>query len=317
MSCYFPLPGYVDRDSTGSAVRIGYWAGEQGDKLELPCGHCVGCRLDRSRSWSIRMMHEAQLYDSNLFLTLDYGPTVFVDGERKGLPPSLSLEYPDFQLFMKRLRKEVRGVSPSPSGKYPVRFFCAGEYGEKFQRPHWHAILFNVWFRDQVGFHNGTYRSAQVERLWGHGNVVIDQVTPASAAYVAGYTLGKVYGRAAREAYEDVVDVATGELSSRRPEFCTMSRRPGIGAWWYEKFSGDLFPADHAVQDGKEFKVPRYYSRRFFEDPVSVPELIEDIKYARYLKARAAPLEESSERRRAERAEVARARLRLFSEREH
>jgi len=295
-------------DRGGGAPRIGYHAGETGDKLELPCGRCIGCKQDRARTWSIRLMHEAQLYDSSLFLTLDYAP--------EHLPSSLSLEYQDFQGFMKRVRKTIRGVNPSPNGKFPVRFFCAGEYGAKFQRPHWHAVLFNFDLKDKQRFHNGTYRSSEIERLWGRGNVVIGDLTASSAAYVAGYTMGKVYGHRAAEHYEDVLDPATGEITSRRPEFCTMSRRPGIGAWWFRRFGSDLFPHDFAVQDGKKFKVPRYYWTKFQESSGD-PALVEEIAYERYLRAKVVDPNESSERRRSDREQVAIARQELFSPRAH
>lgn len=301
MSCYHPLPAYADR--SGGSVSVGYHAGQQGDKLELPCGRCIGCRLDKSRQWSIRVMHEAQLYGSNLFLTLTYSP--------EHLPPSLSLEYRDFQNFMKRLRKEVRGVDPGPRRSYPVRFFCSGEYGETYGRPHWHAILFNVHFGDEVRYVNGTLRSETCERLWGRGNAVLGAVTPQSAAYVAGYTLSKVYGNP--DHYEDVVDVETGEVTSRRPPFCTMSRRPGIGAWWYEKYGRDLFPHDFAVSDGKKYKVPQYYWRRFQES--GAPDTVEDISHRRFLRAKEVDRHESSEERRAVREQVAWARVRTFSPR--
>ena len=43
-------------------------------KLTLPCGNCIGCRLERSRQWAVRCMHEASLYEDNCFLTLTYSP---------------------------------------------------------------------------------------------------------------------------------------------------------------------------------------------------------------------------------------------------
>jgi len=304
VSCYRPLPAHRDRQ--GGAVRIGYKDdADPGDKLELPCGRCIGCRLDRARTWSVRISHEASLYDSNLFVTLDYAP--------KHLPASLSLEYPDFQWFMKRLRKELDGASVAPDGRRPIRFFCAGEYGSKFQRPHWHAILFNLRMEDRVRFQNGTYRSELLETLWGKGNAVIGEVTPRSAAYVAGYTLSKVYGRP--EAYEDVVNLRTGELSARRPEFVVMSRRPGIGFWWWKRYAADLFPADHAIQEGKAYKVPRYYWNRFREE--GDPSVVEEVAYRRFLRARAVPASESSDERRAVREEVTEARSKLYGERSH
>lgn len=305
MSCFHPLPAFLNDRGVVSVGRREL--GDVRSSLELPCGRCVGCQLEKSRAWSIRCMHEAQLYDSNVFVTLDYAP--------EHLPKSLSLEYSDFQGFMRRLRKKVRGVSRAPTGSFPVRFFCSGEYGEKFRRPHFHAILFNCFFKDQVRLVNDTCRSAQAESLWQRGNVVIGEVTPASAAYVAGYTLSKRYGQRAVEHYEDVVDVSTGEVTSRRREFCQMSRDPGIGAWWYSRFAGDVFPKDHAVVEGKEYKVPRYYWRKFQE--TADPLLVAQLEAARVERARAVPVEESSDRRRCDREVVARSRLKTFSERSH
>lgn len=250
-------------------------------------------------------MHEAQLYDSNLFLTLDYAP--------ENLPESRSLEYPHFQNFMKRLRKELKGVSKAPNGQRPIRFFCAGEYGELRGRPHWHAILFNTRFPDMVRFVNGTARSDLAESLWKKGRVVIGEVTPASASYVAGYSLSKVYGRNAEEYYEDVVNLSTGEVTSRRPPFCTMSRRPGIGAWWFDRFSRDLFPLDAAVVDGARYKVPRYYWQKYQESADA--DSVEQIAHERFLRAMEVDREENTARRREDREEVAVARQRTYSRR--
>lgn len=302
MSCFRPLSAYRDR-FTGD-VTLGN-GGSNDVWLELPCGKCIGCLGDRARAWSIRIMHEASLYDANMFVTLDYSP--------EALPASLSLEYRDYQLFMKRLRRRLDGRSQAPDGKFPIRFFCAGEYGDRYKRPHWHAILFNCWPEDTVRYQNGTYRSRTMEDVWENGRVVIGQVTARSACYVAGYTLSKLEKRA--EDYEDVVSVRTGELSTRRREFVTMSRRPGIGAWWFERYAGDVFPHDAAVQDGCEYKVPRFYLERYKER--ASPHVIEALLEARYERAKVLPVEESSPERRAVREEVAHARRRMFSERDH
>lgn len=300
MSCYHPRPAYK---SAAGEVKVGYDDG-RGRKFEVPCGRCVGCKLDRSRAWTVRIMHEAQMFDSNLFLTLTYSP--------EAMPKSLSLEYSDFQGFMKRLRRRVRGVGPGPDGGRPVRFFVAGEYGGQSCRPHFHAILFNAWFKDQQSLVNGTFRSSLCEELWARGNVVIGTVTARSAAYVAGYCLKKVHGREAREHYEDVADLRTGELSSRRPEFVVMSRNPGIGFWWYRRFAEDLFPADHAVTDGRRYKVPRYYMEKYRLEADAAE--FERVMEARYERA-AAQLSESTEERRAVREVVAYARATQNGER--
>lgn len=305
MACFRPLEAHKVRE-TGE-VTLGGKDRHRGSFLELPCGRCVGCFQARAREWSIRMGHEAQLYDSNLFVTLDYNP--------ESLPASRSLEYEDFQLFMKRLRKEFKGLTKAPNGQFPIRFFCAGEYGERFQRPHWHAILFNLRLPDMVRLLNGTSRSAMLEEIWGAGHAVIGDVTPASAAYVAGYTLHKAYARL--QDYEDVLNLSTGELTARRREFVTMSRRPGIGAWWYEKFSRDLFPTDHAVQDGRSYKVPGYYWRKYQADEGVSDNEVEELRERRYQRAEAMDKGESSPERRSVREEVARRRLAFHQKRDH
>lgn len=304
LSCYRPLRAF--RTGAGE-VRLGEAPGDC-YPLELPCSRCIGCKLDRAREWSIRICHEAQLYDSNLFVTLTY------DDEKVpvGSWNLISLEYSDYQLFMKRLRKKLRGVCQAANGRTAIRFFVSGEYGGLTKRPHWHSILFNTRFPDQERLVNGTYRSKMCDELWKLGNVVIGDVTPRSASYVAGYTLKKVYGQRAEEHYGDAVDLRTGEQLFRRPEFVQMSRDPGIGSWWYDKYGSDVFPGDRAVSEGKCYKVPRYYWRRF--ELEADPCLVEDVAYARELRARAR-LSDSTPERRLVREVVAERRAAMYGER--
>ena len=49
-----------------------------------------------------------------------------------------------FKKFMKRLRKRFKGKR--------IRFYMCGEYGEQFDRPHFHACIFGVDFPDKVLF---------------------------------------------------------------------------------------------------------------------------------------------------------------------
>lgn len=313
MACFRPLEAY--QDDAGGAPRLGgYWAGENGRYLELPCGHCAGCRMDRRLEWSIRCTHEAQLYDSNLFVSLDYAP--------EKLPESRSLEYRDVQLWLKRLRKACKGVTrivtkDRPRGYYPVRFFLSGEYGSQTLRPHWHAILFNLAFKDQVRLFNGTYQSDIADELWSKGRCVIGDVTASSISYVAGYTTDKLYGRGKNEAYE-VVDVSSGEIKERRPELVSMSRSPGIGHWWYERYARDLFgtenaPHDFAVVEGKQRKVPRYYWRLFGES--GNPFVVEEVREQRIAKAGEVDKSEETRERRAVREESLLRRVKTFSPR--
>lgn len=269
------------------------------ETLRLPCGRCVGCRLDRASSWSVRCQHEAALFDRNCFVTLTY--------DDDSIPVDGSLFYRHVQLFLKRLRKEFRGDAAGPNGRFPIRFFCGGEYGEVTSRPHYHLLLFNFDFPQKSKIGKRIFDSPALSRLWPHGHSNVGSLTPASAAYVSKYAVKKVYGRDSDLAY---VDAATGAV--RRSEFCTMSRRPGIGAWWFERFGSEVLPADYVIVEGKKKRVPRFYSNRF---EMSDPEGFGAVKEARELAVLARPVEDRAFERLAVEEEVAAARLKTFSKR--
>lgn len=215
-------------------------------EVQLPCGQCIGCRLERSRQWAVRLMHESKLHDDNCFITLTYSDDF--------LPKDKSLDVRDFQLFMKRLRKHF--------GK-GVRFFHCGEYGDKYGRPHYHAIIFGVDFSDKILWkvNNGhrLYRSELLESLWPFGHSSIGNVTFESAAYVARYILKKKLGKGSWLHYAEV-DFSTGEvLFERKKEYTTMSRRSGIGKGWLDKYLEDVYPSDAVVVNGRKCRPPRYY----------------------------------------------------------
>jgi hypothetical protein len=230
--------------------------GYQDRQLELPCGQCIGCRLDRSREWAVRMEHEAQMHDENCFLTLTY--------DNEHLPEDLSLDVRHFQGFMKRFRRHVEPRK--------LRFYHCGEYGDNLGRPHYHSIIFGYDFPDKVYYKsvNGEryYVSEYLNGLWGHGYCVIGDVTFESAAYCARYVTKKVNGYAADFHYCRI-DPQSGEWVWRKPEYSTMSRRPGLGADWIDAFRTDVWngQSDSVVcRGGMRVKPPRFYYDRLKDD---------------------------------------------------
>lgn len=291
MPCYHPLEAYQLTD--GGIVFVERAGHDVARSLLLPCGQCVGCRLERSRQWAVRVMHEASLYDCNVFVTLTYSDEC--------VPRDLSLRYRDFQLFMKRLRKQ-RGA---------VRFYMCGEYGENFGRPHYHACLFNLDFPDKLHFRKtaagNLYTSAALSELWPYGFSLIGSVTFESAAYVARYCMAKVTGEHA-DAWYSVVDLQTGELSKRVAEFNHMSTRPGIGAPWFARFSADCYPRGDCVVNGRRVRPPRYYDKLYEREDGEGMELV---KYKRYLRGLQVSADSSIERL-AVKEQVAAARVARF-----
>lgn len=240
MTCYHPITAWQCAD--GQVVFVPNLARNDIVKeLLLPCGQCIGCRLERARQWAVRCMHEASCHQQSAFITLTYS-----EAHR---PPGGSLVYRDFQLFMMRLRKSI----------YPqrVRFYMCGEYGPSLDRPHYHACLFGHNFSDLVYLattESGArlYRSADLERLWPFGFSSVGAVTFESAGYAARYCVDKITG-----------DLAPAHYGDRVPEFNHMSLKPAIGEPWLRKYWRDVYPHDYLVVNGKKCRPTRYYDRWF------------------------------------------------------
>lgn len=230
---------FFDQDYVSKFLSLGVWYDRDAryERLLVPCGQCWGCRLQQSREWAVRCVHEASFHKQNCFLTLTY--------DNAYLPENGSLVKKHLQDFWKRLRKYV--------GERRIRYYACGEYGSQLLRPHYHAIVFNWWPDDALLFSfRGRTRffvSSVLCRLWPYGFHTVSDVTYNSAAYVARYVLKKITGDAASEHYGD-----------RIPEFTVMSRKPGIGFDWILTYPGDVYPADFVVINNKmKLKPPRYY----------------------------------------------------------
>lgn len=264
MACYHPIRGYRSKD--GPNKQTGKWPivfdikdGYSDMAMDLPCGQCIGCRLERSRQWAVRCIHEASLHKHNCFITLTYSE----------MPPGETLNKEDFPLFMKRLRKKYGPC---------IRFFQCGEYGSKcahcglnkndclrlgcrnfktaLGRPHHHAIIFNFDFSDKILFKSKPtplYISPELQGLWKYGFSTVGAVTFESAAYVARYITKKVNGPQAPDHYQ-----------GKQPEYITMSRRPGIAHEWFQRYKNDVYPNDYVViRNGIKCRPPSYYDKLY------------------------------------------------------
>jgi hypothetical protein len=208
------------------------------------------------------------------------------DWRGRGIPSHsrYSVNIGEFQRFMKRLRKRVGS---------DVRVFYCGEYGAKFGRPHYHAILFNHDFKDKVAWKKSNdqilYRSALLEKCWRFGYSSVGTATFESAAYCARYILKKMTGPGAT-CYE-FLDEVTGECYSLTPPFARMSK--GIGKGWYEKYRGDAYPHDAVWLRGTWMRPPKYYDGLY---EVEMPDDMMRIKEKRREAASSHSADQSSRR---------------------
>lgn len=243
MACTRPLNAWFKPGGGLAFKAIDGWTDRH---LTIECGQCLSCRIAKQRGWAVRCANEAQLSKANCFLTLTY--------DEAHIPENRSLRKKDFQDFAKRARKKL--------GQF--RYLHCGEYGAETQRPHYHAIVFGQDFHhDRVpvskrGDHI-VYLSATVAELWPHGTHELGSVTWDSAQYVARYTLKKVTGKKAEEAYRRITK--HGEAVTVEPEYATMSNRPGIGHNWLIQYLSDVYPDDKVIINGNSYRPPKYYDQ--------------------------------------------------------
>lgn len=261
MPCLFPVTGYRAKSVNPSGKRSIVFSKDAGYAdlpVEVPCGRCMACRLDKSLMWSLRCIHEASLHKENCFVTLTF--------DEEHHPHDGSIQKIHMQNFM----KELRAAYPEKR----IRFFGCGEYGEKTDpaydtklgRPHYHIILFGHDFDDKQLFKQGDYpiyTSAKLDSLWRKGFSTVAACTKETAAYTARYVCKKITGELADEHYRRTNRI-TGETNNVEPEFILMSRRPGIARNWFEQYRRDT-QKGFLRKEGKTFSVPKYYRKLMTE----------------------------------------------------
>ena len=303
MACYHPLYSYWRTLDDGSREKV--FANNHdlpfiekdghiySEKIELPCGQCIGCRLDYSRQWATRCVLEAQQWQYNYFVTLTYNDShvpynkfQYVDYFTGELCDdfALTLMPEDLQKFMKRLRINLKRKYNFPCDDSPgVRFYACGEYGSTTERPHYHLCLFNCPLPDLEAVANNFrgdvyYESEFLNDVWSDkygpiGYVSVADLSYDCCAYVARYMTKKHKGKDA--SYYDEHHIA--------PEFSRMSRKPGIARSYFDANSGKIYTFDEIIitgSDGKAKKVrpPRYYDLLF---DISSPEDMKRVKEKR------------------------------------
>lgn len=200
-----------------------------GMTTEVGCGKCILCRIKRYSEWLIRLEYESKYYNfkNKCFLTITYND--------ENIPASGDLCRRDVQLFLKRLRKNLKLKD--------FKYFLSGEYGENTKRPHYHAICFGMYPPDgeflkmtKKGYK--IYRSDFLDGCWSKGFVNYGHVAHDSLSYVVGYLFKK-------------------DDRGASPEFHLQSK--GIGKR-YCLDNKDKFLKDLCIRrGGREVSLPRYY----------------------------------------------------------
>ena len=232
----------------------------------VPCGRCLGCRISHSREWTLRLLHEMSYWDACCFLTLTY--------DEEHCP--ISLKKADIQKFWKRLRKAI----------YPrkIKYFCCGEYGDTYGRPHYHAIVFGIdWNDDDI-----------ITECWPYGFHKIGGVSRKSCGYVTDYCLKKFGKKKEVKVYEEAGFTPPFQLCSQglglRFAFdnaqqlrdnlgCTLNgRHIGIPKYYVDKLGIDTDIMAEISKSARAEKISnicrRYFKNDYWVDDVSVFDIM-------------------------------------------
>lgn len=247
---------------------------ERFDKMvQVPCGCCRECLADNSKQWAFRILKEAAQYENNYFITFTYNDEF--------LPKDRNLD----KLFFQKINKKLKKYLKEKQFKSDFRFYGVGEYGSKTARPHYHCIYFNLDLQDLKfeyidNNHNLHFSSAFLNNVYcklvedstgkkvskSIGFIDIGSVDIGSACYVARYCDKK--RRLTTSEKKELLDKGIV------PEFAAMSRKPGIGASYYdEAYDRFIDGKFYDIEKGKQFKLPLYYTKKLKEILKDTPEL--------------------------------------------
>lgn len=285
MPCYHPIP--ARQNERGAKVQL--WPPLGTSNLAIPCGTCIGCKSSRAAQWATRCQHEARTYPHNCSIHLTY--------DDENLPSNGHLRPADLTNFLKRLRQHVSRNSSHThsSGSGTLKYFACGEYGTKRDRPHYHAIIFNLTFTDTIRVGTNLYDSNLLRTIWGLGETRVGDADAAMAGYIAKYNLKQTEDpRYDPEGWTDEY----GEWHPPRPRpFLRVSR--DIGGDWARHYKEDL-QHGYMIEGARRKTIPRRYRDKLKRHD---PELAERIEWAKW-RARLGLQTDRNEPQRLEAAEV-------------
>lgn len=199
--------------------------------------------MDRIEQWSDRLRFEC-IGKRNTFLTLTYSDET--------LPADGGLHKDELQKYFKRLRRlyEIEGKERK------FKYYASGEYGDKFGRPHYHAILCGIDPHEDA---------IELQKAWGKGRIKAEPPRNGAIRYLMKYIEKQTSKERSKEIY--------GELE---PPFALMSK--GIGRKWIEDKLEYIVENGGYYNKGKIKPLNEYYRRILRQNNFDLKQIKEKVR---------------------------------------
>lgn len=177
--------------------------------MNVPCGQCMPCRINKGRKWSARIIMEW------LYCPLDSVFLTFTISDDNQEPIYETREGVERRVGSLRKKWFLKWINHAQTDLGSFRYYAVGEYGDKGGRAHYHLALFPK-------------HPAQIPAIkarWTKGFVSSSPLNHARARYLANYT-GKKLTKSCDSRLQP----------GQEPEFRSSSRRPPLGQAFCDHF---------------------------------------------------------------------------------
>lgn len=167
--------------------------------MKIPCGKCFACLQRYKMSWANRLIEHSRSFQNKYFCDLTYDELSLpvINTDTNVIKPfssyignsALHLSDTDYDNLYPTLDKEevVRFIKRFRK-RFPFKFsyWLCGEYGEHFDRPHYHFLLF---IHDNTITVSRDDISSFIAETWQHGYNTVFPVSDKDIRYTCKYSL--------------------------------------------------------------------------------------------------------------------------------
>lgn len=121
--------------------------------MQVPCGKCAACLHNKRSEWVMRLSERQRVATTAYFVTLTYDDNhLFYYSESDWTPTLYKPHVKEFlhklinkgqSRWQNELKRKGMSYKERKSNRVKIDYFLVGEYGDDFDRPHYHFVIFD------------------------------------------------------------------------------------------------------------------------------------------------------------------------------